>query len=126
MHGSDNEQARDHELAVLFAETVAASEQDAQFVRGVMKRIRRQERIRWLVLGGCGLIAAILAAPALWKIGAAIGGIDMSVMDALPAWLGEATDLAADYLRSAVRSITFLAAATLTIVILPLLRWLAD
>ena len=126
MHGSDNEQARDHELAVLFAETVAASEQDAQFVRGVMKRIRRQERIRWLVLGGCGLIAAILATPALWEISAAIGGIDMSVMDALPAWLGETTDLAADYLRTAVRSITFLAAATLAIVILPLLRWLAD
>ncbi len=130
MQASDNEHGIDHELAALFAGVAEDPVHDAEFIQGVMKGIRRQQQLRWLVLGGSGLIASVFAAlftlPALLDLGASIGGIASNSLLALPAWFDQATVVATDFFRAALRSVTFLAAATLAIVVIPLLRWLAD
>ena len=126
MKKTDKQRAADRKLAALFAATSAPPERDAPFVESVLGRIRRRERIRWLILGGCGLIAAVFAIPALWELGATVSSVDMSMLDELSVWLYQAPAIAADFLRSATRSVTFWVAATLAITIVPLLRWLAD
>ena len=126
MKKADKQRAADRKLAALFAATSALPERDALFVESVLGRIRRRERLRWLILGGCGLIAAIFAIPALWELGVTVSSVDMSMLDRLSVWLYQAPGIAADLLRSAARSVTFWAAAALAITIAPLLRWLAD
>ena len=126
MKKADKQRAADRKLAALFAATSAPPERYALFVESVLGRIRRRERLRWLILGGCGLIAAVFAIPALWELGVTASSTYISTLEGLRVWLDQAPAIAADFLRSAVRSVTFWAAATLAITIVPLLRWLAD
>ena len=122
----DKQRAADRKLAALFAATGTPPERDALFVESVHTRIRRRERLRWLILGGCGLIAAVFAISSLWELGATASSTYISTLEELRVWLDQAPAIAADFLRSAARSVTFWAAATLAITIVPLLRWLAD
>ena len=122
----DKQRAADRKLAALFAATGTPPERDALFVESVHTRIRRRERLRWLILGGCGLIAAVFAISSLWELGATVSSTYISALEGLRAWSDQAPAIAADFLRSAARSVTFWAAATLAITIVPLLRWLAD
>ena len=126
MHKPENKQANDRELAALFAATETPPESDEQFVAGVMSQIRRRERMRWWVLGGSALLASVFGLPAAWELLSAWNGVDASVLYGIGAQLDQAGTLIADFLNTAVRSITFLTAAVLAVTILPLLRWLAD
>lgn len=126
MGNPDTGRAIDREMAVLFAGAEAAPDSDEQFVAGVLKQIRRRERIRWWVLGGCALVASAIALPALWELLAAWNGANANLLDGLGGRLDQAGAQITEYLRAAVRSITFLTAAALAITIVPLLRWLAD
>ena len=126
MNEADKHGTADGKLAALFAAADVPPEQDAAFVETVMNRIRRRERIRWLILGAGALIAAIIAIPAFSELGNAFGGIDLSALGEYREWFYQSPHVAADFLRSATRSIIFWAAATLAITIVPLVRWLAD
>ena len=126
MHEPDNKRAIDREMAALFAAADAPTEAHAQFVKGVLRRIRWREQVRWLILGSSVLIAIVLAAPILWEFNNFWAGIDLSAIEELRAQLNQIAASATAFVRSAVRSVTFLAAATLAVVIVPLLRWLAD
>ena len=126
MRKPENEPANDRGLAALFAAAEAPPESDEQFVAGVMSQIRRRERMRWYVLGGSALLASVFGLPAAWELLSAWNGVDASVLYGLGGQLDQAGTLIADFLNTAVRSITFLTAAVLAITILPLLRWLAD
>ena len=126
MHATDGNRMHDRELAALFAAAEAPPEADELFVAGVMKQIRARERTRWLVLGGSALIASVFAIPALWDFLAAWQGIDMSLLQELGGRLDQAGTALIGFLQKAVRSVTFLTAAVLAVMIGPLLRWLAD
>ena len=114
------------EMAALFSAAETPPKSDEQFVAGVMTQIHRRERMRWWVLGGAGLIACVLGAPAMWELLAEWGGVAPNLLDGLGGRFDQAVSLSADLLNSAVRSITFLTGAALAVTIIPLLRWLAD
>ena len=126
MRKLEKNQANDRELAALFAAAKAPPESDEQFVAGVVRQIHRRERLRWWVLGGSALIASLFGLPAFWDLLAAWNGVDVSLLGGLSGRMDQAVTLIADFLSTAVRSITFLTAAALAITIIPLLRWLAD
>lgn len=126
MRKPEKNQANDRELAALFAATETPPESDEQFVEGVVRQIHRRERMRWWVLGGSALIASLFGLPAFWDLLAAWNGVDVSLLGDLSGRMDQAVTLIADFLSTAVRSITFLTAAALAITIIPLLRWLAD
>ena len=126
MREPEKNQANNRELAALFAATEAPPESDEQFVAGVVRQIHRRERMRWWVLGSSALIACVVGVPAFWDLLAAWNGVDVSLLDSLGGRMDQAVTLIADFLNTAVRSITFLTAAALAITIIPLLRWLAD
>ena len=126
MHDPDTNRDIDREMAALFAAADAQPESDERFVAGVITRIRRRERMRFWVLGGSALIACVFGLPAFWELLAAWSGVAPSLLDGLGGRLDQAVSLTTDFLSTAVRSITFLTAAALTVTIFPLLRWLED
>ena len=126
MHEPDSKRAIDREMAALFSSTNVPPDTNDQFVTGVMKRIRRRERMRRVVLAGSALIAAAIAIPVLWDFGTVWGGIDLSVLDSLRTWLNQLAAYTDDFFRSTARSVTFLTAAIVAVAVVPLLRWLAD
>ena len=126
MHDPDTDRKIDREMAALFAAAEAPPESDDQFVAGVIRQIRRRERMRWWVLGGGALIASVFALPALWELLAAWNGVDMNLLDGLSGRLEQAVAFITDLLQTAARSIPFLTAGVLAATIVPLVRWLAD
>ena len=123
----DNEQAMDQELKALFAPSREDDEIDtAQFVQGVMKRVRRRERMRWLMLGAGVVIGAFLAMPALLEFSYAFGSIDFNVTEAIHGALNELAASASAYAGSTGGLATLATAAVLAVFVVPLLRWLAD
>ena len=133
MRKPDNEPMNDRDIAALFAAAGMPPEPDPEFVAGVLKRIRRRERMQLWVLGGSAVLASIFALPAFWELSSALtewvagwNSMDASLLDGLGGWLKQALALAADFLGKAARSITFLTTAILAATIFPLLRWLAD
>lgn len=126
MREPERNQANNRELTELFAAAEAPPESDERFVAGVIGQIHRRERMRWWVLGGSALVACVFGLPAFWDLLAAWNGVDLSLLDGLSGRMDQGITLIADFLSTAVRSITFLTAAALAITIIPLLRWLAD
>ena len=127
MRETDNEQTMNRELSALFAATREPEEQDAsRFVQDVMKRIRRRERTRFLVLSGSAVVLAGLAVPALVAFSSAFGGIDLNVLEEIRAALNQLAASASTYARSAAGTVTLATAAILAVTVVPLLRWLAD
>ena len=126
MREPGNNQAVDRRLSALFAGADPSPKDGHEFATRVMKRIRRRERIRWLLLGGSIFVAALLAGPAISEFSGSWAGVDFSMLDGFRTAINEVMAPAGEFLRSAVRSMTFLAAATLAAAIVPLLRWLED
>ena len=123
----DNEPAMDEKLKALFAAAGDPEDTDApQFLRGVMKRIHRRERLRWLILGASVVAGSFLAMPALLEFSAAFGTIDFNAAEAIRGALNELAASASAYARSAAGLATLATAAVLAVVVVPLLRWLAD
>jgi len=126
MQDPDAKRDIDREMAALFAGAEAPPEADDQFVAGVISRIRRRERMRWWVLGGAALIASVIALPAVWELLTAWGAAEVNLLADLNNLLVQAGAQITAFMRTAVRSVTFLTATALAITIIPLLRWLAD
>lgn len=123
----DNEPAMDEKLKALFAAAGDPEDADApQFLRGVMKRIHRRERLRWLILGASVVAGSFLAMPALLDLSSAFGSIDFNAAEAIRGALNELAASASAYARSATGLVTLATTAILAVVVVPLLCWLAD
>ena len=123
----DNERTVDQELKALFAAAEEPEEMNAtQFAQGVMKRIRRRERLRSLALGAGIVLAAFLAMPALVEFSSAFGSMDFNVTESARGALNQFAASASAYARSNTGMVTLATTAVLAVFVVPLLRWLAD
>ena len=126
MHGPENTTASERELTALFTAADAPLEDEARFVTGVMKLIRRRERTRRLVLGASVPIATMVATFIVRELDAVLNGVGTAAMDGVVAALDRLAIFAAMVLQPADHSATFLAIAVLGIAVVTLFRWLED
>ena len=126
MHEPENTTASERELTALFAAADAPLEDEARFVAGVMKLIRRRERIRRLVLGGSVPIATMVATFIIRDLDAILSGVGAAAMDGFVGTLDRLAIFTATVLQPADHSATFLAIAVLGTAIVTLFRWLED
>ena len=126
MHGPENTTPNERELTALFAAADAPLEDEARFVAGVMKLIRRRERIRWLVLGGSIPIATMVATFIVRDLDAVLSGVGVTAMDGFVGTLDRLAIFTATVLQPPDHSATFLAVAVLGITVVTLFRWLED
>ena len=123
----DNERTVDRELKALFDAVEDPEEMNAtRFAQGVMKRIRRRERMRSLALGAGIVVAAFLAMPALVEFSSAFTSMDFNVTETARGALNQFAASASAYARSNTGMVTLATTAVLAVFVVPLLRWLAD
>ena len=126
MHKPENERAIDRELTALFAAAGDPPAEDTRFVGDVMKRIRRREQRRWLALAGSAVLAAIAAVPVFGALEAAWNGAEPGVIGNFQAIVIQLAESLSTFVQTMGRYTTFLAAAALAAIAVPLLGLLED
>ena len=126
MHKPENERANDRELAALFAAAGDPPAEDTRFVGEVMKRIRRREQLRWLVLTGSAVLAAIATVPVFGALEAAWGGAELGLIGNFQPIVVQLTESLSTFVQTMGRYTTFLAAAALAAVAVRLFGLLED
>ena len=126
MHKPENERSVDRELAALFAAAGDPPAEDTRFVGEVMKRIRRREQLRWLVLAGSAVLAAIATVPVFGALEAAWGSAELGLIGNLRPIVDQLTESLSTFVQTIGRYGTFLAAAASAAIAVRLFGLLED
>ena len=110
----------------MFAAAGDPPAEDTRFVGEIMKRIRRREQLRWLVLAGSAVVAAIATVPVFGALEAAWGGAEVGLIGNFQPIVVQLTESLSTFVQTMGRYTTFLAAAALAAVAVRLFGLLED